>query len=219
MRALLALLLLAPLLALAQAAPACYPYSGDPAARMGGVRLHADGAYWWWYCWDGKAWTGHGRTMHRTDIARTGIDVGLRVAQAERIAEADRRTLLAQFDQARGTPCQQMIDNAGYAAALCRAMLTDLRAGLAAPAPVAPPPPLPPPPPPPPAEVWTVAPNLTRADRPTFAWLNGQRATQAAAERAPVGSPCDPTVGRAETGGSYFGVLGRADRVALCRKQ
>lgn len=72
---------------------------------------------------------------------------------------------------------------------------------------------------PPPADAWVVAPNLTRPDRPTFAWVNGQRATSAAVERAPVGAPCDPKVGRTETGGSYFGVIGRADRVALCRKQ
>lgn len=66
-----------------------------------------------------------------------------------------------------------------------------------------------------PPEVWKVAVNSTYTTRPTYAWANGVRATTAATERAAVGAPCDPAVGA----GNYRGVLGRADRVALCAKQ
>jgi hypothetical protein len=69
-------------------------------------------------------------------------------------------------------------------------------------------------------EVWTVAKNSTFTTRPTYAFVNGVRATVAAAERVAVGAPCDPKVGvvTTSTTGSYLGVLGRVDRVSLCRK-
>lgn len=73
-----------------------------------------------------------------------------------------------------------------------------------------------------PVEVrWAVAVNSSYTTRPTYAWVNGERSTTPAAERVAVGAPCDPQVGVVTTSGvgSYLGVLGRPDRVALCRKQ
>jgi hypothetical protein len=174
-----------------------------------------------WHCWTGTAWRPRSRLVHAQDIgAVLRAEFDRRIAQWSQTTTVEQRVALArQWDTSADIGyCDRHIANAGYAARLCRMAAAD--SVLLTPAALwQPPAVVEPPPPPPPAEVWTVAPNLTRADRPTFAWLNGQRATQAAVERAPVGSPCDPTVGRAETGGSYFGVLGRADRVALCRKQ
>lgn len=65
------------------------------------------------------------------------------------------------------------------------------------------------------AEVWKVAPNASYTTRPTYAWSNGVRGTAAATERVAVGADCNPAIGV----DNYRGVLGRADRVALCRKQ
>ena len=82
-----------------------------------------------------------------------------------------------------------------------------------------------PPPPPPPVITYTVAPNplstTTPPTRPTYAWDSTTqiRSTRAAAERVEVGSPCDEKIGKVESGGAYYGVLGRSDRVALCKQQ
>lgn len=78
------------------------------------------------------------------------------------------------------------------------------------------------PPPPPPAPRWVVAENpsstTTPPSRPTRFWpyvLTLTGAPRQAPERVVVGEPCDPMVGA----GDYRGVLGRQDRVALCKQQ
>ena len=202
-----ALLLLLPFMALAQ--PACYPSATDPAARWGGLVRHADGAGWYWYCWDAtvKGCQANYLVMHRGDIARAPIDVAARSRQFTATAPADWPALFAAWDKDTSGDCAAQIANAGYASALCLATRTAMQAGLPADTPAAPPPP-----PPPPPATWKVAPNLTYTTRPTYAWFNGVRASASAAERVAVGAPCDPAIGA----GSYRGVLGRADRVAFC---
>ena len=203
MRALLAILLLLAAWP-AQAQPSCYPSVTDPAARWGGLVRHADGAGWYWYCWNAtaKGWQGNYRTLHRSDITRDPVDVASRSRQFATTAPADWPALFAQWDKDTSEDCSAQIANAGYTSALCLATRTAMLAGVPTDAPAAPPPP----------PAWKVAPNLTYTTRPTYAWFNGVRASAAAAERVAVGAPCDPAVGA----GSYRGVLGRADRVAYC---
>lgn len=90
--------------------------------------------------------------------------------------------------------------------------------------PADPPPPPPPPPPPQPGQ-WVVAPTsiCAAADkdasgkcvrRQTYVWESGTRGL-VATERVDIGAPCDLSVGAA----GFYGVLGRADRVAPCVKR
>lgn len=176
-----------------------------------------EGAAVIWHCWTGTGWQTQSRMLHAQDVgAALRAEFERRIAQWARAATpAERAALAAQWDTSTDfTFCDRQIANAGYAARLCGLVRADGKA-LIPTADYQPPVVVDPPPPPPPAEVWKVAANASYPTRPTYAWDGTVRSTIAAAERVAVGSACNPAVGA----GDYRGVLGRTDRVALCRKQ
>lgn len=211
MRALLALLLLWPALAWSQIAvpPPCYAWpkgNGTEAVIASSYR----GAAICWRClgraepvcyhgpWD--VWVGEFERLLPSVLRMSKSELDANV-----VRWAPRR-----FDDPAISVTRPLYDEARARAMTMTAFPSEPLTMLGAP-------------PPPRAEVWTVAPNpsstSTPPSRPTFAWVNGVRSTTAAAERVAVGAACDPKVGRTEGSNNYFGVLGRADRVALCRKQ
>ncbi|WP_290890627.1 hypothetical protein [Arenimonas sp.] len=227
MRALLAVLLLWPALAWAQTGDAaCTPgsrFAAPVTAPYVSLRIYLtddsfglEGGAVIWHCWTGTEWRSRSRLMHAQDVGgqlRAVFDARI-AAWAQTTTQAEREALVKQWDTSADVGfCDRMIGNAGYAARLCGLVHADMDA-------LRPTAPWqgtiePPPPPPPPVEVWTVAPSGIATTRPTRIWpyqYTAGGSIRAAAERAPVGSPCDPAVGA----GDWRGVLGRTDRVAVC---
>lgn len=206
------------------AAPATAPYV-HPRVYLTASGFGVEGAAVHWSCWTGTAWRPRARIVHAQDagtVLRAEFD--RRIAQWAQAKTAEERVALArQWDASTDLGlCDRHIANAGYAARLCRLVEAD-QAALRPTAPWQPPvvvDPPPPPPPPPPAEVWTVVPLPGAVDRPTRFWpyqVTAGGSIRSAPERVPVGAPCDPAVG--DPTSNWRGVLGRADRVALCVKR
>ena len=205
MRALLAFLLLALLPTVAAAQPACYP-GGIKGTAIGPVGWDRTNEGWWaaWYCATDKGIEPAGMACQHGDCqpGAAAEFIGVTLARTPK----DQRAAVADAEWRRaltGPPCPQATGALAMVCADLAAWRKAQNVTVVAP------------PPPPPSEVWKVAVNSTYTTRPTYNWSNGARSTVAAPERVAVGATCDPAVGA----GDYRGVLGRADRVALCRKQ
>lgn len=204
----LALLLLWPVLALAQVPlPPCWPIiDGDKVHPRHWPVVYRDGigaglAYW---CRVGDKWVSVTRWGAYSQIgndyhAKANAEAAAVFSAADPRAAAEaahKRLVTGQVY----TSCDQV---PSATRPLCTGLVAELRKY---------------PPPPIAAEVWTVAASGLAVDRPTRFWpyqYTAGGAIRIAPERAPIGAACNPAVGE----GSWRGVLGRTDRVALCVKQ
>lgn len=182
--------------------PPCLPFglAGEATTFAPFVKRTDRGWHMWIYCRDPYVGvSGYGMTCPHgvcltadvaTELARRAINDG---------PEAVRAALLKAQDPTKN--CKRT-DLPAQWAALCE----ELRALIRTSMPNEPPP------------VWLVATMPAgAATRPAYALVDGQRG--AVSGRAAVGSRCDCAVRVVEGRSVYCGVNGRADQVALCRRQ